>query len=122
MGQIRDLQDQIHATAREKGWWDDLEDFAERDLLPILFTAKLGLVTTETAEAIEEIRERRIKTWYRSGGKNEGKPEGAGIEMADAVIRLLDLAGAMGIDLEEAILEKIEFNLTRSYRHGNKAV
>lgn len=35
------------------------------------------------------------------------------VELADAVIRIADLAGAMGLDLAEAIIEKMEFNAIR---------
>jgi hypothetical protein len=36
------------------------------------------------------------------------------------VIRILDLCGALGIDLEEAMRMKHEYNKTRPYRHGGK--
>lgn len=42
--------------------------------------------------------------------------------MADAVIRLFDLAGAMGHDLGRAIIEKHEYNKTRPFRHGGKVL
>lgn len=48
------------------------------------------------------------------------KPEGFGVETADAHIRLLDLEEALGIKTAERIKEKHEFNGTRSYRHGKR--
>ena len=48
------------------------------------------------------------------------KPEGELIELADAVIRIFDYAGAKGWDLEEAIKLKMTYNKTRSHRHGGK--
>ena len=41
-------------------------------------------------------------------------------ELADIIIRALDMAGALGIDLDEAVCQKMKFNATRSYRHGGK--
>lgn len=41
-------------------------------------------------------------------------------ELADIIIRAGDTAAAFGIDLEKAVLNKILFNRTRSYRNGNK--
>ena len=43
-------------------------------------------------------------------------------ELADVVIRIGDICGYYGIDLEVAIQEKLEYNKSRSYRHGNKVL
>ena len=48
------------------------------------------------------------------------KPEGVAVELADCVIRILDYCGHAGIDIEEAIRIKHEYNKTRPYRHGGK--
>lgn len=41
-------------------------------------------------------------------------------ELADIIIRCCDMAGAMQVDLDRAVAEKMAFNATRSYRHGGK--
>ena len=41
-------------------------------------------------------------------------------ELADILIRVGDLARHCDLDLETAVKEKMEFNSTRGYRHGNK--
>lgn len=41
-------------------------------------------------------------------------------ECADIFVRLLDDTETLGIDLERAVKIKMEYNRTRSYRHGNK--
>ena len=38
---------------------------------------------------------------------------GLEVELADAVIRIFDLAGAKGFDIGEAIMEKILYNMSR---------
>ena len=48
------------------------------------------------------------------------KPEGFGSELADVIIRCLDLAEAMNIDIESIIYIKHEFNKRRPYKHGKK--
>ena len=48
------------------------------------------------------------------------KPEGFGIELADAMIRIADLTYLTGIDLEALLLEKAEYNTTRPFKHGRK--
>ena len=48
------------------------------------------------------------------------KPEGAAVELADAVIRIADLCGHLGIDLDAVIEEKMAYNADRPYKHGNR--
>jgi len=48
------------------------------------------------------------------------KPEGIPSELADIVIRVCDMCGWYGIDLEAAIKEKMEYNKNRPYKHGGK--
>lgn len=86
--------------------------FAEKLTMPL----KLMLIVTEIAEAMEEIRAGH-KPNEEYAGKN-GKPEGAPAELADAVIRIADLCGIVGIDLESAIQRKMAFNAGRPYLHG----
>ena|SRR5690242_6968795 len=110
MGDIRRLQEEVHECAVEKGWWrDGARNFGEL----------IALAHSELSEALEE---------YRNGhAMNEiyflnGKPEGVGIELADCIIRILDTAEVHGIDLEEVIRLKIDYNKTRPDRHGGKLI
>lgn len=41
-------------------------------------------------------------------------------ELADTVIRIADMCGYLGIDLEKHIELKMKYNATREYKHGNK--
>lgn len=50
------------------------------------------------------------------------KPEGVTYEFADIVIRVADLCGSLGIDLQAAVEKKMAYNTTRSYRHGGKRI
>lgn len=100
-----------HADARAKGWhlradWSD----PQRQL------AGLMLIATEIAEAAECVRVGQVAPMHGPDGKPEGLPS----ELADAVIRLGDYAGAMGIDLEAAVIEKAAYNKRRPQRHGGK--
>lgn len=117
---LRELQTSVHDLACEKGWWDNYDrDYDDGRL--VLSTdqviSKVALIHAELSEAVEEARKSNDHGMYLGEG---GKPEGFVVELADAVIRTLDLCGALGLDLEAAIVAKHEFNKTRPRRHGGK--
>lgn len=115
---MKDLIKRIHDNAVNKGFWNDsilinsllLDERITEDeyfsLRNSVINSKLALITTEVAECTEALR----KGDY--GNLHE--------EMADIVIRVLDLAGARNIDLEKIILDKVEKNESRSYLHGKQ--
>lgn len=87
--------------------------------------AELGLITTEVAEAIEEVRHGHpmTETYYKTGPDDDPtKPEGVPSELADSFIRILDLCDAYDIDLAAAFVEKLNHNATRGTHHGGKAI
>jgi NTP pyrophosphatase (non-canonical NTP hydrolase) len=123
--EINTLSKVIHANAVAKG-------FYEEGTAPGAFNVseKLMLVVSELAEAQEADRidrhsdykaladddqeigfmhafEKHVKNTYED-------------ELADTVIRVLDLAAAQGIDLEKAIALKMRYNETRPHKHGKK--
>jgi len=111
---IKEMQAQVHGLAQAKGWYDGITGTND------WIMSRLMLKVSELAEACEEIRKpgfdpRRV---YHSGN---GKPEGFGVELADCVIRILDTCEFLGIDLEQMIKEKHEYNKTRPYKHGKTA-
>lgn len=82
------------------------------------FGERIALVHSELSEALEDYREglEPGHVWRT----DEGKPCGIPSELADVVIRVLDLCENEGINLWKAIQEKMDFNDTRSMRHGGK--
>lgn len=68
--------------------------------------SKLMLVVTEVSEACEAYRKDDHDNF------NE--------EIADTMIRLLDICGTLEIDIESEIEKKMAFNRTRPFRHGKK--
>lgn len=52
------------------------------------------------------------------GHPSAGKPVGFHSELADILVRVADLSGALGIDLEEAVRVKMKYNATRPFKHG----
>lgn len=86
--------------------------------LQLAIVEKLALIHEEISEALGEIRSGHhpLEVYYR----DDGKPEGLMVELADAVIRIADLAFLLDGDLEAAIEEKHAFNATRPHKHGRQ--
>ncbi len=110
--EIKDLQKEAHAIAKEKGWHDKHRSVGDL----------IALCHSELSEALQEYR--AVKP---SGSLSDiyfigNAPQGFAIELADLIIRVADMAELLGIDLEEAIKVKMAYNRTRPYRHGNKAI
>lgn len=105
-----------HKRSSDAGWWHSV--MGEQPLLleggdgsifetnEFVVPTKLMLVVSEVVEALEG---------HRKGSMDDKLPHRTMIEteIADAHIRLFDLAGALKLDVAGAILEKLEFNRTR---------
>lgn len=107
---MKELQQELHALAREKGWW-------ESGTGPEQLAVKLALVHSELSEALECLRDGQMEVYQK-----DGKPEGWPIELADTFIRLFDLAEATGVDVAKMISVKTKYNQTRAHRHGGRAL
>ena len=106
---ISNLIKESHDNAVEHGWWDTE---AERN-----FGEQIALMHSELSEVLEDYRNGKGFNEFYYEGK---KPCGIPVEFADTLIRIFDTCGRYGIDLEEAIKIKMEYNKTRPYKHGKK--
>ena len=93
---LLDYTVECHKIASEKGFWDKSQNIAE----------KLMLCVTELAEACEA---------DRNDNRDNFKEE-----IADTFIRLFDLCGYLGINIEKEINKKMKINKGRPRLHGKK--
>ena len=120
---ISELQKAAHKLSLRKGWWDDcriypgLKNYAlAPEFVDNHVPEKLALIHSEISEALESVRSGEALFFETK----DGKPEGLGVELADAVIRIADLCEAVGVDLESCILLKHRYNKGRPHKHGGK--
>jgi NTP pyrophosphatase (non-canonical NTP hydrolase) len=93
---IREWVKTAHDLAMLKGWYDKIKhaDWSVWD-------EKIALLHSEVSEVLEAYRAHKLTTTISDSGKPEGVPP----EIADIIIRLLDLCGHLDIDLEAAMVE-----------------
>ena len=105
---INDLVKRADLNSRNHGFWEEEKNFGE----------VIALMHSELTEAFEEYRNGKSfnEIYYENGNKPCGIPS----ELADVVIRIFDFCGGENIDLEKIILEKMEYNESRPYKHCKK--
>jgi NTP pyrophosphatase (non-canonical NTP hydrolase) len=105
----QELQDICHTLARRSGWWTNLETGEETHGWPPKRNVgeMLCLVHSEISEAMEG---------HRKGLQDDKLPHRPmlEVELADAVIRIMDIAGGLNLDLPGAIEEKLVYNMHRA--------
>lgn len=107
---LNDLSKQCHENALKHGFWSS---DVNHDTTLIL--SKASLIHSEISEFVEAVRHGKKKSDHVPDITLEEE------ELADAIIRILDLAGYLKIDLDKAVRLKMEFNKSRDYLHGKNA-
>lgn len=98
------LQDLCHERAVESGWWHDIEtgEKIEKNKAELLC-----LIHSEISEAMEGLRKGLMDDKVTHRPMVE-------VELADAIIRIMDMAGGFGYDIAGSIIDKLEYNKSRA--------
>lgn len=119
---FRRMEEEVYRLNNSKGWFED--DRTVGDMVALLHA--------EVSEILEAYRHWELKDATLPDARAKAaelrgafagvlpKPEGVGSEMADCLIRLLDMAKRWDIDLVAEYDRKMRFNWTRPYRHGRR--
>ena len=121
---ISNMVREAHSNAVDKGFWDTPGQTPN-------IGEKLMLIVSECSEALEALREDKFakdaaeqfafdlehytEEAFKANYKNTFEDE-----LADVLIRVADLAGYMGIDLETHVELKMRYNRGRERLHGKK--
>lgn len=113
---LNELAKRIHQDNVERGFYDE-----KRELGTLLM-----LIVSEVSEALEADRKGKhvniheIAEYANPDKFKEYVKDTFEDEIADTFIRLFDLVGYLGIDIEAHIGAKLAFNKTRGHKHGKK--
>ena len=98
-GSANMIKNMCHGVAVECGWWED----EKKRNVPTL----LMLCVSELAEAMEGDRKSLMDDHLPHREMLE-------VELADAIIRIFDMAGGLNLDIGGAIAEKLKYNTERN--------
>jgi NTP pyrophosphatase (non-canonical NTP hydrolase) len=111
----------IDQTAKDIGQWAEGKGFRDdwnmakaigEPQMNAVLGMKLMLVVSEASEALETLRDHGARSCTTDGNFTE--------ELADIVIRVMDMAEMLEVSLGDEIIKKMKVNEGRAHKHGRR--
>ncbi|MDG2455438.1 MAG: hypothetical protein P8N47_06490 [Bacteroidia bacterium] len=118
---INKLSEKIHSNAVEKGFYREKRNLGEMlclihsEVSEALEADRINRYTASDVSAILELDDAHFKVAFEDNVKNTFEDE-----LADILIRVMDLSGYKRVDLEKHIHAKMRYNAQRIAKHGKK--
>ena len=118
---LNKLSKEIHDNAVAKGFYDKPKEvgtllmLAVSELSEALEADRKSRKAPEGARHLLEYQGRMFEELFEEGVKDTFEDE-----MADTIIRVLDMCGYLGIDIESHVEAKMRYNSTREAKHGKR--
>lgn len=108
---VQQLINMVHRQNKKAGWWNDLdtnESLTNKQGEPFVRNVPelLALVHSEVSEAFEGYRKNLTD-------KHLPQYDNMTVELADAMLRILDIAGGLDLRLAQASSDKLVYNRNR---------
>lgn len=100
---LTELKNLCHNNAVKAGWWNNPTN---GEKLNKNKAELICLMHSELSECLEGVRKNLMDDKLPHRKMEE-------VELADTIIRILDYCGGFNLDIESAIMEKLNYNLTR---------
>lgn len=118
---LNKLSKEIHDNAVAKGFYDKPKEvgtllmLAVSELSEALEADRKGRKTKTSVGWLIDENDMRFRSFFEEGVKDTFEDE-----MADTIIRVLDMCGYLGIDIESHVEAKMRYNSTREAKHGKR--